>query len=215
MAGVRQFEEEAVLEQVLEVFRRKGLRATSMLDLAQATGVQRGSLYHGYGGKEALFHLAFQRYEERFLSAAAQALEDPDPRAALRRFFAFVLANMTMGSPSRGCLTTKTAVELDSVGRAVRGKVRKLLDGLHVIVAASLSRPAARKALAVPPDEATHIVVTFTRGLAIMERVYGDRKRLSATAEALVQAMVRVKVHGSNRPRAPARSAAARTPPRG
>jgi len=58
---------------------------------------------------------------------------------------------------------------------------------------------SARKALAVSPDGPAHIVVTFTRGLAIMERVYGDRKRLSATAEALVEAIVRAKVHGGNR----------------
>ena len=191
MAGVRQFEEEAVLGQALEVFRRKGLRATSMLDLARATGVQRGSLYHGYGGKEALFHLAFQRYETRFLAAAAAALEHPDPRTALRHFFEAILANMTAGSPSRGCLTTKTAVELDSAGKAVREKVRGLLDGLHKVVATALSRPAARKALAVTPDEAAHVVVTFTRGLAVMERVYGDRKRLSVTAAALVETLMR------------------------
>ena len=40
MSGVRQFEEEVVLDQALEVFWRKGLRATSMLDLARATGVK-------------------------------------------------------------------------------------------------------------------------------------------------------------------------------
>src|SRR3954452_9697706 len=106
MSGVRQFEEEVVLDQALEVFWRKGLRATSMLDLTRATGVQRGSLYHAYGGKEALFRLAFRRYESRFLAAAASALDQPDARTALRRFFSVVVANMTAGAPSRGCLTT-------------------------------------------------------------------------------------------------------------
>jgi TetR/AcrR family transcriptional regulator, transcriptional repressor for nem operon len=44
MVGVRQFDEDRALGQALEVFWRKGLRATSMLDLANATGVLRGSL---------------------------------------------------------------------------------------------------------------------------------------------------------------------------
>jgi TetR/AcrR family transcriptional repressor of nem operon len=191
MSGVRQFEEEVVLDQALEVFWRKGLRATSMLDLARATGVQRGSLYHAYGGKEELFRLAFRRYGSRFLAAAASALDQPDARTALRRFFAVVVANMTAGAPSRGCLTTNTAVESASCGQGVRRKLRKLLDELHEIVAAALSRPAMRKALAVQPDDAAQIVVTFTRGLAVMERVYRDRERLSETAEALVEALVR------------------------
>jgi TetR/AcrR family transcriptional repressor of nem operon len=191
MSGVRQFEEEVVLEQALEVFRRKGLRATSMLDLARATGVQRGSLYHAYGGKEELFHLAYRRYGSRLLAAVASALDQPDARTALRRFFAVMVASMTAGAPSRGCLTTKTAVELGSSGQAVRTKLRKLLDELHEIVAAALSRPALRKALVVQPGDAARIVVTFTRGLAVMERVYRDRERLSETAEALVEALLR------------------------
>jgi TetR/AcrR family transcriptional regulator, transcriptional repressor for nem operon len=190
MAGVRQFDEEVVLDRALEVFRRKGLRATSMLDLARATGVQRGSLYHAYGGKEALFRLAFLRYGSRFLAAAASALDRPDARSALRRFFTVIVANMTAGVPSRGCFTTKTAVESAS-GQAVRTRLRELLDELHGIVAAALSRPATRKDLVVQPEDAAHIVVTFTRGLAVMERVYRDRERLSETAEALVEALVR------------------------
>src|SRR3954467_2698534 len=199
MSGVRQFEEEVVLDQALEVFWRKGLRATSMLDLARATGVQRGSLYYAYGGKEALFRLAFTRYGSRFLAAAASALDQPDARTALRRFFAVVVANMTAGAPSRGCLTTNTAVDSASSGQAVRSNLRKLLDELHEIVAAALSRPAMRKSLVVEPDDAARIVVTFTRGLAVMERVYRDRERLSKAAEALVEALVRREAGGGRR----------------
>ena len=46
MAGVRQFNEDDAFAHALDVFWRKGFRATSMLDLAEATGVQRGSLYN-------------------------------------------------------------------------------------------------------------------------------------------------------------------------
>ena len=38
MVGVRQFDEQAVLSRALEVFWRKGVGATSMIDLAKATG---------------------------------------------------------------------------------------------------------------------------------------------------------------------------------
>ena len=36
-------------------FWRKGLHDATMQDLAAATGVLRGSLYHAYGDKEAIF----------------------------------------------------------------------------------------------------------------------------------------------------------------
>ena len=59
MAGVRQFDEGAMIATALDLFWRQGLAATSMPDLAQATGIQRGSLYNAYGDKETIFLRSF------------------------------------------------------------------------------------------------------------------------------------------------------------
>jgi TetR/AcrR family transcriptional regulator, transcriptional repressor for nem operon len=191
MVGVRQFDEKKVLALALEVFRRKGWRSTSMADLAEATGVQRGSLYNAYGGKEELFLLAFQQYAARFLDEARRALDASDARQALGRFFDVVIANMTSGSPPRGCLTTKTASDADFVGPAIQERLRKLLDDLDAQVGSALSRDAVRQGLLLEPEEASRVVVTFTRGLAVMERVYHDPACLRRTAAALVGVLTR------------------------
>ncbi len=80
MAGVRQFDEAAAMEAALSLFWRQGLAATSMPDLAGATGVQRGSLYNAYGDKEAIFLRAFDLYAERFLAAARAVSRARRPR---------------------------------------------------------------------------------------------------------------------------------------
>lgn len=190
LAGVRQFDEEQVLERALELFWRQGLRATSMLQLAAETGVQRGSLYHAYGSKEALFQLAFARYAERFLAAARTALSAPDPRQGLADFFAVAIAGMTRGTPPRGCLTTRAATELAGGDKRLRRLLRGLLDELEALVTEVLSRKAARRRLTLEPAAAAQVVVTFTRGLAVMERVHGSPKRLRAAAEALVRLLL-------------------------
>jgi len=189
MVGVRQFNEDRLLEQALEVFWRKGLRGTSMQDLANATGVLRGSLYNAYGDKDALFLLAFEQYAARFLASARAALSNPDPRQALLAFFDIAIANMTEGSPSKGCLTTKTATEGDPAGEDIQQRLRTLLDELHATVRSALSSERARKRLTLDPSEAALVVVTFTRGLAVMERVYQNRKRLRDAANALVRTL--------------------------
>ena len=51
MVGTRQFDEDALLEAALRAFWQNGFVATSMIDVAEATGVQRGSLYNAYGDK--------------------------------------------------------------------------------------------------------------------------------------------------------------------
>jgi TetR/AcrR family transcriptional regulator, transcriptional repressor for nem operon len=189
MVGVRQFDESDVLEKALEVFWRQGLHATSMLDLAHASGVQRGSLYNAYGGKEEMFLRAFEIYAERFLNNVRKALDDPDPKRALQAFFKVAIANMTVGSPARGCLTTKTATELDRNEPRIQERLRRLLDDLEDIVRTALSSAQARKKMALPPAQAAQVIVTFTRGLAVMERVHQDPNRLNEGAAALIRAL--------------------------
>jgi TetR/AcrR family transcriptional regulator, transcriptional repressor for nem operon len=184
MAGVRQFDEEIALRRALDVFWDHGFQQTSMLDLAAGTGVQRGSLYHAYGGKEQIFLKAFERFAASFLDGAAAALDAPDPRTGLTRFFDFCIESITSGSPSRGCLSTRTAVEADAA--PVRRSVRRLLDDLEELVFTAL----ADAELTVKPREAARLVVATTRGLAVLERVYGDPRRLRETARTLVRTLV-------------------------
>ena len=191
MAGVRQFDEAAMLEEALALFWRQGAAATSMLDLAAATGVQRGSLYNAYGDKEAIFLRAFDLYAARFLEGARASLEGDDAGLVLRRFFDAVIANMTSGAPPRGCLTTKTAGDGSLASERIKEKLGGFLDRLAAIVEAALSRPAIRAGLALEPAQAAMVVVTFTRGLAVMERVHGDRTALARAADGLIRALVR------------------------
>jgi len=49
---------------------------------------------------------------------------------------------------------------------------------------------AAPPQLTLAPAQAAMLVVTFTRGLAGMKRVYGDRSALSRAADGLIRALV-------------------------
>ena len=125
MAGRRQFDEKRTLDRALEVFWLKGYGATSMQDIATASGVLRGSLYNAYRDKETLFLHVFEDYAEQFLAEAAQALAHPSIDRALRDFFDFTFTSMTTGVPTRGCLTTKTAIDTQSRGERIRARASR------------------------------------------------------------------------------------------
>jgi AcrR family transcriptional regulator len=184
MAGVRQFDEDVALRRALDVFWDRGFQQTSMIDLATGTGVQRGSLYHAYGGKEQIFLRAFDRFATSFLAGAADALTGTDARTGLTRFFDYCIESITTGSPSRGCLSTRTAVEADA--EPVRRCVRRLLDDLEELVAVALSDADPT----VHPREAARLVVATTRGLAVLERVYGEPRRLREVARTFVRTLL-------------------------
>lgn len=190
MAGVRQFDEAEVLQAVLDVFWRKGWQATSMADLAEASSVQRGSLYNAYGGKEELFLRAFEVYSTRFLDEAKTALSADTAELALRNFFRVAIANMTRGTPAQGCLTTKTATEIEAAGPRIHLRLRQLIDDLKDIAGKAFSKPHIAKDMALPPEDAAEVFVTFTRGLAVMERVYREEPRLYQTADAMIRTLL-------------------------
>ncbi|MBN3808539.1 TetR/AcrR family transcriptional regulator [Paraburkholderia sp. Ac-20347] len=179
MAMTRQFDEDAVLEKVLEIFWIKGWKGASMADLAEAANVQRGSLYHAYGGKEQLFQLAFDRYATRVLDETRTALDAPSAHAALQQFFESSIASMTAHVPPRGCLTTRSAIEADDASAdTIQDDVRGLLKNLEHTIVEALSRDAIRASLVQSPEVTAQMIITFTRGLAVMERINHDPEQL-------------------------------------
>ncbi|MDX3239456.1 TetR/AcrR family transcriptional regulator [Streptomyces sp. ME03-5709C] len=186
MAGRRQFDEQHTLGRILDVFWNQGYGATSMQDLATATGVQRGSLYNAYRDKETLFLRVFQDYADAFVAEAAATLDQPDVRRALEDFFDFTIASMTRGTPARGCLSTKTATDTQADAEPIRVAIRGMLDRLEEALTARLSREDAAGLLTVPPGEAARVLVTMTRGTVVIERVYQDADRLRTTARSLI-----------------------------
>jgi AcrR family transcriptional regulator len=190
MAGVRQFDEQQVIAIALDVFWRKGLHDATMQDLAAATGVQRGSLYNAYGDKEAIFLRAFDQYAGHFLEAAGGALAQGAGAAArLRNFLDLIIVNMTSGSPPRGCLTTRTALDGAISSRAVRQRVHALLGRLEQLIGQAIGC-AADGRLASDANRLARVVVTFTRGLAVMERAGYGRTQLKEAAATFVDALV-------------------------
>lgn len=188
MAGTKQFNEDEVLNRAMLLFWRRGFGATSMQDIAQATGVLRGSLYHAYGDKQAIFLKIFERYKAWFLENVRAALDAPTAEEALGRYLRFSIDTVTAADEddvTRGCLTTKTATDETAGDEAIRAALRSLLDGVTGLLEERLAQPEAHSRLALPAAEAARFIVASTRGLVVIERVYGDPARLRMLADSL------------------------------
>lgn len=188
MAGTRQFNEEEALDSAMLLFWRSGYGATSMQDLAEATGVLRGSLYNAYGDKQSIFLLAFARYRRNFMEQVRDALEQPTLAEALRAYLAVSIRAMTLPeearSGTRGCMSTKIAVDETARSEPIREALRGLLDELAGLLEARFA--AAPEEVALAPAAAARLLVTATRGMVVVERVYQDEDRLREAAESLV-----------------------------
>jgi TetR/AcrR family transcriptional regulator, transcriptional repressor for nem operon len=136
MARPREFDIDEALEAAMGAFWARGYEATSLADLMQAMGLQKGSIYKAFGDKHALFLCALQRYLDQRYEAQRETLaKATSPRAALQAWLdRLVEAAPAEGGSCRGCLAVNTLIELgphDEQARAVLEahfeRMRKLL----------------------------------------------------------------------------------------
>jgi AcrR family transcriptional regulator len=74
-----------VIEVATRLFAEQGYDGTSIEAVQEASGVSRGSLYHHFPGKEALFWAVLENVGARVGQQGADVARDaPDPVAALR-----------------------------------------------------------------------------------------------------------------------------------
>lgn len=187
MSGVRKFDEKVLLQTVLDLFWRNGWQATSLNDISKETGIQRGSLYNAYKGKDELFILAFDIYAKRFLSRIEQNMVGESIQELLMGLFKTAVENMTAGFPPKGCLTTKMIVEIDLTNELVQKKIESYVAELIEIFIIKLSSPKFENKLRLPPNEAADLIFTFLRGIAVMEKLHYEPEKLLSICNSLVK----------------------------
>lgn len=186
MAGIRQFDEDAIFEKAMDLFWNKGFSETSLQELAAVTGIQRGSLYNAYQSKEAFFLRVFEVHKNSLLEQMRVALEQPKLRDSIQSYFSFIIDSMTIGEPARGCLSTKVALGSGALDAPIREALQNMLDEIEHLFKARLSRSEDQAELRVPADEAALLLLTFTRGLVVIERVYQDKMKLNMTSQLFI-----------------------------
>ena len=191
----REFDHDDVLRIAFDQFWRKGVRGTSLSDIARDAGVQRGSLYNAFGSKEALFLCAYQRYASEYLSALQKTLSSGTLRERLTAFFNLTIKNFRSGSPPRGCPTTRGLMELGSVeGEGLDENARQafadLVARITGLVQEALSEGVERGEFKGDPESAALHIVTITRGLAVLERAFGDEAQLRKIATHTVDLLL-------------------------
>lgn len=183
----REFDHDEVLRIAFDQFWRKGMRGTSLSDIARDAGVQRGSLYNAFGSKEALFLCAYERYSGAYLDSIRKALNSGTLRKCLTAFFDITITNFRAGSPPRGCPTTRGLMELASdqdgeLGEKARQAFAELITHITGLLQETLSKGVERHEFSGDPEAAALHIVTVTRGLAVLERAFGDEAQLRRIA---------------------------------
>ena len=185
MARPREFDRGQVVDRAVEVFWRKGFEATSIRDLVEATGLNRGSLYNTFGDKAGLFEAALERYmagaPTQYVVAAA---DSGPPRQVIGEFFARLVDLGASDKERRGCLMTNTAAELAARDERVAAQVAEAMQGLEDALFRLIERGQETGEIAPwrDPRALARFLVAAAQGLHISAKLNGDRAALEAIA---------------------------------
>ena len=192
MARPREFEREDVIARALGVFWRKGYQATSVQDLVQATGLNRGSLYDTFGDKHGLFLEVVEHYRSNVTAQRLARLEAPGP--ARKRIAAFFreMVDFSLGEGRLlGCLMTNSAIELAPHDRDTRLAVAASMGAMEAAFRRVLMRARRNGELAADksPADLARFFTSMANGLRVMAKVQPDRAALRGVVRVALQAL--------------------------
>lgn len=186
MPRPREFDDEVALDAAIECFWRRGLEATSIRTLSEATGLSQPSLYNAFGDKRALFMRSLERYAQLSMRDRIKRLEEgADPVAAVRRFFRELVARSLADPDRRGCLIVNSALDVAPHDVELKAVIASYLKEIESFFRRCLERARHQEMLAPGIDTAdtARLLLGVVLGLRVAARARPER--------ALLEGMVR------------------------
>lgn len=176
MGRPKSFEPDGVVEQAMEAFWSNGYATTSPADLAEATGVAKGSLYNAFGSKRELFGMALELYDRAGAELTEEFLSRPgSTRERIRDYLRLLVDTDLDGPARRGCLAVNTALELGGRDKEATRAVRRMQERTIELLTARIEqgRRDGDVAAGVDSGAQARFLMNTIGGLRVMARTFG------------------------------------------
>lgn len=182
----RSFDPDQALDAARRAFWRNGYAATSLDDLAAATGLNRPSLYGAFGDKRAIYLAALRRTRDEMLANQARALAVEAPlRDVLTLIFTSATSIYMAGEEGpQGCFVIGTAVTVSRTDAEVGQILDDTFEKLDAAFAARFTTDAAQLAPAADPAAMAKVATAVLHTLAVRARAGAAEPTLRAAYEA-------------------------------
>ncbi|MEM9465223.1 MAG: TetR/AcrR family transcriptional regulator [Actinomycetota bacterium] len=182
----RAFDEDEVLDALVELFWQHGYEAASMNDIVDAAGLNKSSLYNAFGSKDELFYAVLERYIAGREAMLRDALSEGGIDALIG-FFAMQREMMLSEIGAKGCMAVNASTELglrDERAVALSDRYRSMLR-------TSIRRPLAWSADRgeIDPtlvDAYTETLVSAMFGMSVAGRGGASEAELATTIDSML-----------------------------
>ncbi len=178
-----------VIREAATVFNQKGFAATSLQDLLDATGLQKGGLYRHFESKEALAQEAYAY--AWFMAKAARSGDVDAALPAVDQLFAYLdgFARPQEALPAGGCPFLNAAIEFsDADGESplrvfAENALSDWSNRLQMVITTGIARREIKADC--DPEALALLIIGTLEGALIISRLQRRTQPLIAAAEML------------------------------
>ena len=185
MPPEKQFNTDKALGEAMNAFWARGFEATSVQDLVDCMGINRGSLYATFGGKRSLFIEALRRYDANQRRDWIAALtEAKSPRDAINGAFEGAVSAVLDAGSRDGCLLVNTALELSPHDPEISEIVSHGLSEMESFFRGMIEKGQASGEIprTVAPVDTARSLLGLLIGLRVLARSRPDEALLRSVA---------------------------------
>lgn len=189
-----------IIEQTASIFNIKGIAATSVSDIMEATKLAKGSLYVHFQNKEELAYYAVDYNLKDFFNKAGVVIDTQ--QTAKGKFFALLdLLNDPVNHPIEGgCPMLNFGTEADDTSPVIREKVHLAMAGLQEniteIIEKGISDGEFRSGWDI--QEFAIKVIAMLEGGVLMSRVHNNSDSMGVLIHILKREIEEKSVQFSN-----------------
>jgi TetR/AcrR family transcriptional regulator, transcriptional repressor for nem operon len=172
---------ERIIVKAAELFNQRGLEGTSMADLMEATGLEKGGIYRHFPSKEAVAAEAFDyAWEEAFQERVRDLGSISESVDRLKHLIANFVERRS--SIPGGCPLLNTAVDSDDGNRVLRERARQALDKWQNLLISIINEGIQWREIrsGVDPHGLATLIISSLEGALMISRLERNRDALVA-----------------------------------
>ena len=175
-----------IIARAAPVFNTRGYAGTSLGDITQAAGLEKGGIYNHFASKEALaleaFDYAVDLIGQRFLEAIASREHAVDQLLAIVEVF---LRNVDDPPVPGGCPVLNTAIEADDTYPALRERAQAAMTGWQKLIGKTVKLGVERGELRpdANPRAIASLLTAMLEGALMLSKLYDDPIHMQRAAE--------------------------------
>ena len=179
---------EMILERCAQLFSKQGYFGSSLSDIMQETGLEKGGIYNHFDSKEQLalesFDYAFALLDQRMRLALAGKTHAVERLYAILAYFQSLLEEPVIVG---GCPILNTAIEADDAQPALRERALHAMDSLRSTIERIVTKGIQRGELRPEIDVAAcaSLFIASLEGAVMLSKLYRDIVHMKRVVEHL------------------------------